>query len=297
MELFVGSLSGGEPTKLSSSGPATFSHEMPAISGRKVVWMHLKDGAGGFEADIYSRRLGGSQRRVVDAGGPQFAPDVDGKRVVWEDARRGDSDIWMRRGNRKPVKVAGGPREQWNPQIDGRYVTWWEPPTPSRGPAIGFENLRTGRSRSVRLADPEAVLGFPAIGGGILAWYEDRDADGIGAIRFRRLGTAKNRTAVSEGEPFAPRWTGGLTPPPVVSTNGTVIAYSDERPLAAAFVDRAPVPYAEIGRDVFVVAVTGGSPVRVSSNRGDQAYPSVGGGTRVIWLDASSGRTDLVTTR
>ena len=39
----------------------------------------------------------------------------------------------------------------------------------------------------------------------------------------------------------------------------------------------------------------GGRPVPVTSNRADQAFPLIGSGRRVIWLDSTTGLTDLVT--
>ncbi|MFE2411417.1 M4 family metallopeptidase [Kitasatospora sp. NPDC059408] len=41
--------------------------------------------------------------------------------------------------------------------------------------------------------------------------------------------------------------------------------------------------------------LTGGTPERVSCDRGSQDAPAADRGTRVVWLDATAGRTDLVT--
>ncbi|MFF2040479.1 M4 family metallopeptidase [Kitasatospora sp. NPDC058170] len=40
--------------------------------------------------------------------------------------------------------------------------------------------------------------------------------------------------------------------------------------------------------------ITGGTPQRLSCNRGSQIYAAADQGTRVVWLDATAGRTDLV---
>jgi hypothetical protein len=43
------------------------------------------------------------------------------------------------------------------------------------------------------------------------------------------------------------------------------------------------------------VRASGGRARRVTGNRGDQAYPAMATGRRVVWLDSSQGHTDLVT--
>ncbi|MEV6103893.1 M4 family metallopeptidase [Streptomyces sp. NPDC051940] len=47
---------------------------------------------------------------------------------------------------------------------------------------------------------------------------------------------------------------------------------------------------------LFQIAPDGkGGPVRVSCNRGDQVYPAADDGRRVLWIDGTTGSTDLVT--
>ncbi len=53
-------------------------------------------------------------------------------------------------------------------------------------------------------------------------------------------------------------------------------------------------PADRIGRDVYLVRLHDGSPQLVTCNRGDQAYPALGRGARVAWLDTSRAQTDLV---
>jgi hypothetical protein len=66
----------------------------------------------------------------------------------------------------------------------------------------------------------------------------------------------------------------------LIAANSDFVAYTDERRPG--------------GRDLRLLPVSGGTAVPVSSNRGDQAYPGLGIGRRVVFLDASQGRTDLV---
>jgi hypothetical protein len=82
---------------------------------------------------------------------------------------------------------------------------------------------------------------------------------------------------------------------PVVSGNDKFVAYSDEFGYLARIGDPGGFPAFETGRDVWIISANGGEPKRVTCNRGDQAYPAIGNGRRVVWMDSALGRTDLVT--
>jgi hypothetical protein len=93
-------------------------------------------------------------------------------------------------------------------------------------------------------------------------------------------------------------WALALTAPPIVSANGSYFVYSSELDYArefGAFGRPGGVPNEEVGRDIFIVPIGGGPTARVTSNRADQAFPLIGAGRRVLWLDSSDGGTDLVT--
>ncbi|MDQ3981168.1 MAG: hypothetical protein M3271_00635, partial [Actinomycetota bacterium] len=129
-------------------------------------------------------------------------------------------------------------------------------------------------------------------------WYEDRDGDGDGAIVKARLGSTKRKVLVDEGDPGAPTWEFGAyaLSPPVPSGNREHVAYNDELGYVRFFTQQDPdFPASEVGRDVWIVRAAGGRAQRVSTNRGDQAYPLMATGRRVLWLDSSQGHTDLVT--
>jgi hypothetical protein len=79
-----------------------------------------------------------------------------------------------------------------------------------------------------------------------------------------------------------------------VSANNNWVVYHEEFGYATAEVD-PQFPAAQIGRDVYMVSAKGGKPLIVSCNKGDQAYPSIGSGQRVVFMDSSRLSTDLVT--
>ena len=98
---------------------------------------------------------------------------------------------------------------------------------------------------------------------------------------------------MNENSNNAPVWF-GLTSPPIVAANTSHVAYSDEFGFAFGQTDPS-FPNEQVGRDVWVVALSGGSPSLVTSNLGDQAYPQLTRTGRVLWLDSSRARTDLMT--
>jgi hypothetical protein len=82
---------------------------------------------------------------------------------------------------------------------------------------------------------------------------------------------------------------------PLVSGNDRFVAYSDEFGYPARIGDPGGFPASETGPDVWIVSSGGDGPERITCNRGEQAYPAIGFGRRVVWMDSALGRTDLVT--
>ncbi len=293
LPLLVGRVSGrGRPVDVGDASAARGTNNMsPDISGRKGVWAHLRVLRGGsVDLDVHLRKLGGRVREVVDARGAQWFPSIDGRAVAWEDTRGGDTNIWARRiGRTKPAKVTGAAGEQWVPQVSGNWVAWWDLGNVDRAPRIRLENLATGRKVTIRSRNGGVFIGPPALGPRHVVWFQDRNDDGRGSIRKAKLGTSRKKTVVGEGSRAAPFWS-GLAALPVVSANGEFVSYTDEIDLVR------PLPARRTGRDVWIAPLGDGRARRVTSNRGDQAYPSTAR-RRVLWLDAGKARTDLVSRR
>ena len=118
-----------------------------------------------------------------------------------------------------------------------------------------------------------------------MVWYQDDDADGTGAILTVPLGGGSVTTLVAPTDPNPPIWDPSSFFLPVPAVNGGHVVYTGaQRSGATVF-----------GRDLFIVPLAGGIPVPVTENRGDQAYPALASGRRVLCLDASLGRADLMT--
>ncbi len=302
IELYVGNVDGsGALQKVGEDeSRGTYTDETPDISGRKVVWAHGVRTFGGLEFDVHARTLGGRVRRITDAPGLQLYPSIDENVIAWEDSRRGSTDIWVKRGKTKPRPLWRARGEQWQPQVSGDWVAWWDVGSGSlaRPASIGMRNVRTGRRVTIGPPSRRAFVGPPSVGPGYVTWYEDRDGDGDGAIVKARLGSTKREVLVGEGDRAAPTWEFGAyaLSPPVPSGNREYVAYNDELGYVRFFTQQDPdFPASEVGRDIWIVRASGGRARRVTTNRGDQAYPLMATGRRVLWLDSSQGHTDLVT--
>ena len=121
-------------------------------------------------------------------------------------------------------------------------------------------------------------MGPPTLGPRHAFWYQDPDADLPVALMKARIGSTKSTALIRESSQRAPRWRGLSLA--LIAANKDFVAYTDERTLG--------------GRDLRLLPVGGGVSVPVTSNRGDQAYPGLSLGRRVVFLDGSQGRTDLV---
>ena len=301
IELYVGNVDGsGRLQKVGEDGsPSTYSDETPDISGRTVVWAHVTETFRGLEFDIHARTLGRPVRTIAGRPGLQLYPAIDGRTIAWEDARRRSTDIWVKRGNAPARALHRARGEQWQPRVSGDWVVWWDVGDGSltRPASIGMRNVRTDRYVSIEPPARRAFVGPPAVGPGFVVWYEDRDGDGVGGIVKARLGRTKRTVLVREGAPGAPTWEFGeyALNPPIPAANRKRVVYNDELGYVRYFAQDPDFPASEVGRDVWVVRASGGRARRITTNRGDQAYPLIVRGRRVLWLDSSPGHTDLVT--
>jgi beta propeller repeat protein len=299
-QILVGNVDGsGGPTNVGQTAdPETLNDELPELSGDLAVWSHVTAASGGIDFDVNGRRLGGGLKRIASGRDFQWFPAVDGNLVAWEDVRRGDTNIWARRLGKKPVKVTNNFGEEFEPDVSGNWIAWWDIPDFGGRTVIGLKNFKSGKEVSIKRPG-RAFVGAPSIAGKYVYWYEDSDffTGGIGAgfgtiMRARRNGT-EIRPLFKESHRLAPVWN-GYTSPPKVSANNNWVVYHEEFGYATAEVD-PQFPAAQVGRDVYMVSAKGGKPLIVSCNKGDQAYPSIGSGQRVVFMDSSRLSTDLVT--
>lgn len=287
-DIYAGRLPGGA-TKLGSAGAfVDLPNGSPDIAGRKVVWTRsISPSRDRFDIDVRLKVIGGSSKTIAGGKGLQWFPAIDGNLLVWENFTnlRG-TDIKARTVSGRTFTVSSRNTEEYLPQVAGDWIAWWDQGARlATTPTIRAKNVRTGDTMRIGAPPGTKFIGPPSLSDDHMVWYQDDDADGIGAILTVRLGGGNVTTLVAPTDPNPPIWDPSSFFLPVPAVNGGQVVYTGaQRSGATVF-----------GRDLFIVPLAGGIAVPVTENRGDQAYPALASGRRVLWLDASLGRADLMT--
>ncbi len=291
-QMFVGNTSAPvNYQEISFNEADTLNNEQPDLGGKQAVWGHLRlTPSGGLDFDINGRKIGTNRKQHLAGGkGFQWFPSISGKLLAWEDTR-GGGDIYARKIGGKARKLTGAGL-QWSPQVRGNWIVWQDF---KGGTNIGMYNWKTKKTKMIK-APGTHFFGPPGTGPGYVYWYDDaRGSDGFGAIRRARLGSSKVKTVVRENDPNSPWWFGstGLLIP---SANKKYVTYYDEWAFLGG-PGESTVDTREIGRDVWIVKASGGSPQKITQNIGEQAYPSAlpGKARKAMWIDSSQGQSDLM---
>ncbi|MFF2045331.1 hypothetical protein ACFVVX_33440 [Kitasatospora sp. NPDC058170] len=146
--------------------------------------------------------------------------------------------------------------------------------------AATVHSLTTGRV-SARY-ESDGTVGSTVLAGGRLLWVETPASPAArSAIRSGALDGSGVVDVLPADSPYAPA-AAALT----ASDQAVTFQALGGRP--AGGWTNAALP------KLWQLPITGGTPVRVSCNRGGQYEAGADRGTRVLWLDATTGRTDLV---
>ncbi|MBO1415090.1 hypothetical protein [Streptomyces sp. FH025] len=121
------------------------------------------------------------------------------------------------------------------------------------------------------------------LAGGRLLWVEPpASRDGHSTIRSGATDGSGAVDLLPASAPDAPRYT-RLT----ASDQAVTFTNGSDRPTGGW--TNAALP------KLWQIPLTGGTPQRVSCNRGGQYDATADRGTRVLWLDSTTGRTNLAT--
>lgn len=287
-DVYAGSLAGGSLVKIGSGGSFVgVPNGSPDIAGRRVVWTQTQGLRGNnFDVDVRSKVVGGASKTLAGGTGIQWFPAIDGKLLVWENyTNRTGTNIKARTVSGETFTVSARRTEEYLPQVEGKWVAWWDQGNGSAAPTIRAKNVSTGAIMTVKAAPGAQFVSPPALGGGHIVWYQDDDLDGVGSILAVPLGGTRIKELAGPGDAAAPTWDPASFFYAMPAVNDGHVVYAGDQRAGAT----------EFGRDLFIVPLTGGAPVPVTDNRGDQAHPALASGRRVLWLDASLGRADLVT--
>jgi hypothetical protein len=291
-DIFVGNVDGtGTVEKVSPAPePQVLNLEAPDISGDQVVWGQIAEDPSnvtGLDSDVILRHADGTLEVVAGGKGWQKQPSIDGNLIAWQDDRRKETSVWARYLGEAPVKLSKGPKfsRQFNPQVSGDWVAWFD----EFKFGIQLRNMSTGAKRFI-----EGVGVPPALGGGYVAWQQPKGFRYGSGIFVMNLETGQKTKLVDRKAPEAP-FLVGVSLPPFIQVNSEFVVYVDERGFVQTEVPGGEIDESQLGRDIWMVPVAGGTAAKVTCNRGDQTYPAIGTGGRVLWFDTARARTDLMT--
>ncbi|MFH8217845.1 M4 family metallopeptidase [Streptomyces sp. NPDC018057] len=280
----------GQP-KLMSPNDGRY-HTRPATDGRTVVWQ--AHGPGGV--DILARSLSGGPVRTLwhgrSVGG---ATGVDGDVVAFDYYTYGGRSGVVHLSLKDPQDqhaVGGGTyhRAHGSSVSHGKVAfqdmsrvglaatyTW----------TTRVADVATGEDRAVQRYDGSTSLGPTALNGTHVFWLLDEGLD-ANATTLRRA--ALDGSEVADLSP-------GSGPD---ALNAYDLAVSEDTAVVGTYLPDTVIRN-ESTPKLYQFAANGtpGAPGtrlgRVSCNRGAQTGASAPGGSQVIWLDSTTGRTDVVT--
>ncbi|MFC5148766.1 M4 family metallopeptidase [Streptomyces aureoversilis] len=289
--VWAGRLDGTGEKKLISPNDGRY-HVDPVTDGRTVVWQARR----GRATEILARPLaGGPVKKLFSNALAITSLHVEGDVVTFQAHRRraGSRVVYLRLGENTPTYV--------NPDSTGRLASTGDPSL-SHG-RIAFTtwhraddgvwrydaevlDVATGKRTVMKQIGNPASLRGTAITGKHVFWLAVADDDHTTtAVRRSDLdGTGTVDISPGTGKD---------------ALHGTGLTASDE---AVTVSVRAPDPQApdpqlryEALDRLWQLSPDGARRERVSCNRGEQLSHASAGGRQVIWVDATTGHTDLVT--
>ncbi|MBV6699406.1 M4 family metallopeptidase [Kitasatospora aureofaciens] len=295
--LYTGSTSGsttggGAPVRLSPDDGRY--HSWAATDGTSAAWLAVGwDAQKKFGWELLTAPLSGAGpvRSVYRSSDQQIANiQIAGGEIAYTTTGRDGG------GTRIHLSHEGAPDTEipladghglGDLSLQGDTLAWtenWTAGTDYRMAPTAY-SLAAGKVTAQYLPEnPKDVASHTRLAGGRLYWMQS-PADhttGRSSIRSGAL-DGSGVTDVLPADSTAPEPGASLT------VSDRAITYSSRSDKPAGGWSNAALP------KLWQLPLTGGTPERVSCNRGGQSQPAADRGTRVVWLDATPGRTDLVT--
>ncbi|MER8102912.1 M4 family metallopeptidase [Kitasatospora sp. NPDC094016] len=293
--LYTGSTtSPGAPTRLSPDDGRI--HGWAATDGTSAVWLAIgPDATGTWGTEVLARQLSGGPVRSVFHS-PVQSPDT--VRMSGGDIALTVSDNDTGR-TRVQLSHNGGPFVEL-PLPEGHNLT---APLTFKDGLLGWIETWTADGATVQaptaystatgkvtaqypVATPNGTdppyLNFPQLAGDRLLWLAaPADDTRPTALRSGALDGSGVRDLLPADSPYTPA--------------DMELTATDQ---AVTFMHRSAQPSGGWSNaalpKLYQLPLAGGTPVRVSCNRGSQFHAAADQGTRVVWLDATAGRNDLV---
>ncbi|CAL9528457.1 M4 family metallopeptidase [Streptomyces sp. enrichment culture] len=297
--VYAGRIDGKGAPKLMSPNDGRF-HVNPATDGRTVVWVAY----GAENVEILSRPLaGGPVKRLLGTQADVLGVRVDRGVTVFDlydlfgDGRHVGV---LRPGDPRPAYVDGARPDTLTglPSIGHGRVAYAKlyPAGDTDGGAdgdrLGVEILDLATGKAVlaeQHGEPQSV-GRTGVNATHVFWLNDENLDDEGQTTIRRTGHDGTGTydISSEYKPGALVATELTVSDTAVTVNGTLPGTGDGTGGPGGLAN-ADLP------KVWQLATDGSRVQRMSCDRGMQVSPVADSGTRVVWLDGTSGWTNLVT--
>ncbi|MFJ9950252.1 M4 family metallopeptidase [Kitasatospora sp. NPDC091207] len=288
--LYTGSLTGGgTPVRLSPEDNR--AHSWPATDGTSAVWLALgTDAQGKWSMDVLTRALAGGPVTTLFSSPSSMPGDVQvsGGDIAFRafDPASNRSRAYLSRNGGPAVPVpAAADHDVSGVTLKDGVLGWSEHWTGDQGEvdAPTVYSIALGKvTAQYPTAAPKAWTNSTQLAGGRLLWVETSgDGTKRRSVRSGALDGSGVTELVSGDSPNAP-------------SNGTLTA-SDRAVTYQVGSDEADGGWKNATLPkLWQVPLVGGTPERLSCNRGGQYLPAAERGTRVVWVDATAGRSDLV---
>ncbi|GAA2227049.1 hypothetical protein GCM10010430_02970 [Kitasatospora cystarginea] len=298
--LYTGSTTGrGAPTRLSPDDGRV--HGWAATDGTSAAWLAVgTDAQGRWGMEVLTRSLaGGPIRSLFNSTGTTREPGevaISGNDIAFKvtDSATGRTRIHLSHGGGPAVELplSDGHRMSGLTLKDGN-LGWTESWASGQDyvDAATVYSIPAGKVTAQYVADapggssPDAITST-LLAGGRLLWVETPgDRTKRSSVRSGALDGSGVTDVLPGTSPDAPPAGTAVT----ITASDLAVTYGGESRKPADGWTNAALP------KLWQLPITGGTPERVSCNRGGQYQAAADQGTRVLWLDATPGRTDLVT--
>ncbi|GAB3151040.1 hypothetical protein GCM10027290_39440 [Micromonospora sonneratiae] len=283
--IWTGATDGGKARQLSPADERT--HEQPATDGRTGVWTGTAVVDGQLVVDVYQRALTGgpvtSLATVTGRNEDLSNPIVSGRTAAWTlfSYDLFESDVVVRRPDGSTVNLTPevGTQGSWA-SLHGDVLAYAQIVQDATGwhynPVVW--NLRTGTKTVIPVGTERVFVKDVVVTADAVYWVHDTGIDGISAIKRAALDGTGVTDVVTEAS--------GLARVPALDANSRYVTFTSQ---PSSQLTNAALP------KLYQVPVRGGAPVRFSCNRGDQGVHASDENRRVVWLDGTTGYTNLVT--
>jgi len=287
--VWAGRADGEGQLKLMSPNDGRY-HVNPATDGRTVVWQaHGSDGV-----DILARPLAGGPVKVLWHGrAVGSSVDVDGDVVAFDyqnhGGRQGVAYLSLKDPTNKVTTGGGTYHRAYSSSASNGKVAYQERKRVRAEYALNtvVVDVATGEKKEIQTAPSSTSLGPTAINGSYVFWLLDE-------------GTAEGRTALRRA---ALDGSGVVDLSPQTgpdALNAYDVTVSEDAVTVGTYLPDTEIRNESVPKLYQFAA--GGSPEdpgtrkgRVSCNRGEQSSAAAVAGSQVVWLDATTGVTDVVT--